>query len=78
MSIENKAGGTGDSNQAPLMIASGNVYLRLGFVFILGLFGFLIWSHVSMMQVLQNQTRAIISVAYTVGQHDTIINKQDQ
>lgn len=36
--IENKAGG-GESREAPLMIASGNVYLRLGFLFMLGLQG---------------------------------------
>ena len=40
--IENKAGGN-ENREAPLMIASGNVYLRLGFLFMLGLLGFLIW-----------------------------------
>lgn len=57
------------------MIASGNVYLRLGFLFMLGLLGFLIWGHIELMQVLQSQTRAIISVSYTVGQHENLIKQ---
>lgn len=72
--IENKAGGN-ENKEAPLMIASGNVYLRLGFLFMLGLLGFLIWSYIELMQVLQSQTRAIISVSYTVGQHENLIKQ---
>lgn len=64
-----------ENREAPLMIASGNVYLRLGFLFMLGLLGFLIWSHIELMQVMQSQARAIISVAYTVGQHDGLIKQ---
>ena len=74
MRIENKAGGN-ENREAPLMIASGNVYLRLGFLFMLGLLGFLIWSHIELMQVMQSQTRAIISVSYTVGQHENLIKQ---
>lgn len=78
--IENKAGGDGKgkgTQEAPLMIASGNVYLRLGFLFLLGLFGFLVWSHIELMQVLQSQTRAIVSISYTVGQHEVLLKGGD-
>ena len=69
--IESKAGG--EQKEAPLMIASGNVYLRLGFFFMLTLFGFLIWSHIEIMSVMQSQTKAIVQISYTLGEHSQLL-----
>ena len=66
----------GNSTQTsePIMIASGNVYLRLGFLFMLCLLGMVIWLHVKTTQTLNEQTKTLVSIAYTLGQHSNEIS----